>query len=223
MTTSRTSDRDRLARPVGNSMHELRTLFLIEGLVLAMLGLFAVIIPSISASTMTAVLGWLFLFSGFVGLATTFWARGARGYWWALVSALLTILVGIVLIANKSQDLYGGLIGWPLHQAGPLRMILMLFFLIEGGASIMFAVEHRNQFSGRWTWMLLSGAVDIVLACIIIFDLPGASAWTMGLLVSINLMLGGVALIAMGLHARAESAGASAPLRRPEFGRRARK
>jgi hypothetical protein len=62
--------------------------------------------------------------------------------------------------------------------------------------------------------MLLSGFVDIVLACIIIFDLPGTSAWTMGLLVGINLMLGGGALIAMGLHARAEGAGAPTPLRR---------
>ena len=143
--------------PASKSMHEHWTLFLVEGLVLVVLGLIAVIVPSISASIVTAVLGWLFLLSGVVGLATTFWARGVPGYWWSLVSALLAILVGVVLIANKLQDLYGGLIGWPLHQAGPLRMILVLFFLVEGGASIMFAIEHRNQLSGRWAWMLLSG------------------------------------------------------------------
>jgi hypothetical protein len=28
-----------------------------------------------------------------------------------------------VLIENKSQDLYGGLIGWPFRDAGPLRLI----------------------------------------------------------------------------------------------------
>ena len=83
-------------------------------------------------------------------------------------------------------------------------------FLVEGGASIMFAFEHQRQFSGRWAWMLASGGVDIVLASIIIFDLPGTSAWTMGLLVGINMILGGVALIAMGLHARAERAGSHA-------------
>ena len=130
-------------------------------------------------------------------------ATGTR-IWWSLVSALLAIVVGIVLIASKSQDLYGGLMGWPFEDVGPLRLILVLFFLVEGGASIMFAFEHRRQFSGRWAWMLASGVVDIVLASIIIFDLPGTSAWTMGLLVGINLILGGVALTAMGLHARTE-------------------
>jgi len=50
--------------------------------------------------------------------------------------------------------------------------------------------------------MTVSGGVDIVLASIIIFDLPGTSAWTMGLLVGINMLFGGSALIAMALHAR---------------------
>jgi uncharacterized membrane protein HdeD (DUF308 family) len=95
-----------------------------------------------------------------------------------------------------------------------MRLILVLFFLVEGGASIMFAFEHRRQFSGRWAWMLASGLVDIFLASIIIFGLPGTSAWTMGLLVGINMILGGVALIAMGLHARTERGGSNAiPLR----------
>jgi uncharacterized membrane protein HdeD (DUF308 family) len=122
---------------------------------------------------------------------------------WSLVSALLAIFVGVVLIANKPETLYGGMEGWPFADAGPLRLILALFFLVEGAVSIMFAVEHRRQFSGRWAWMLASGVVDIVLASVIIFNLPGTSAWTMGLLVGINMILGGFALIAMGLHARA--------------------
>jgi uncharacterized membrane protein HdeD (DUF308 family) len=145
-------------------------------------------------------LSWLFLISGVIGLLITFWARHLPGFWWSLVSALLAIIIGVVLIAHRSQDLYGGLMGWPLTTVGPLRMILVLFFLIEGGVSIMFASEHRR--AGRWAWMLASGILDIVLACIIIFDLPGSSAWTMGLLIGINMIVGGVSLIAMGLHAR---------------------
>jgi len=174
------------------------------------LGLLAVIVPSIASAHATVVLGWLFLISGIIGLATTYWVRRAPGFWWSLVSALLAILVGAVLIANKSQDLYGGLMGWPFEKAGPLRLILAIFFLVEGGLSIMFAVEHRRHFSGRWAWMLASGIVDIILASIIIFDLPGSSSWTMGLLVGINMILGGGALIAMGLHARNEFAGPNA-------------
>jgi len=210
MTTNRHSDSDRVSETATRPIHDHWILFVVEGAALILLGLLAIIIPSIASANVTVILGWLFLVSGTLGLATTYWARQAPGFWWSLVSALLAIVVGVVLIANKSQDLYGGLIGWPFEKAGPLRLILVLFFLVEGGASIMFAFEHRRQFSGRWAWMLASGVVDIVLASIIIFGLPGTSAWTMGLLVGINMILGGVALIAMGLHARTERAGSNA-------------
>ncbi len=66
----------------------------------------------------------------------------------------------------------------------------------------MLADEHRRQNSGRWAWMAISGFIDIFLASVLIFDLPGSSAWTLGLLVGINMIFGGVALLAMGLHAR---------------------
>jgi len=166
------------------------------------LGCLAVIVPSIANATTTIFLGWLFLISGIIGVITTFWAKQAPGFWWSVVSALLALLVGVTLIANRSQDLYGGLIGWPFGAQGPMRLILALFFLIEGGASIMFAFEHRRQFSGRWAWMLASGIVDLILGAIIVFNLPGTSAWTMGLLIGINMIVGGTSLIAMGLHAR---------------------
>lgn len=195
------------------SVHDYWMLFLFEGVVLVVLGLLAVIIPSIASSTVTLSLAWLFLVSGSVGLVTTFWARHLPGFWWSLVSALLGVLIGVVLLAHRSQDVYGGLLGWPLATVGPLRMILVLFFLVEGGASIMFAFEHRRQFSGRWAWMLASGVLDIVLASIIIFDLPGTSAWTMGLLIGINMIVGGASLIAMGLHARAGSPAANVAFR----------
>ena len=210
MTTNRHSHSDRVPEAATRSIHDHWILFAIEGAALILLGLLAIVIPSIASANVTVVLGWLFLVSGTLGLATTYWARQAPGFWWSLVSALLAIVVGVVLIANKSQDLYGGLMGWPFEKIGPLRLILVLFFLVEGGASIMFAFEHRRQFSGRWAWMLASGVVDIVLASIIIFGLPGTSAWTMGLLVGINMILGGAALIAMGLHARAERADSNA-------------
>jgi uncharacterized membrane protein HdeD (DUF308 family) len=95
-------------------------------------------------------------------------------------------------------------------------MILVAFFLIEGGVSIMFAIEHRRHFSSRWAFMFASGVVDIVLASLIILAVSGTSAWTMGLLVAVNMVVGGAALIAIGIRARTEWAGAKAiPARNP--------
>jgi uncharacterized membrane protein HdeD (DUF308 family) len=67
----------------------------------------------------------------------------------------------------------------------------------------MFAFEHRRELSGRWGMMLLSGVVDLILAAMIYAGLPGTAAWAIGLLVGINMVFGGSALIAMALHARA--------------------
>jgi uncharacterized membrane protein HdeD (DUF308 family) len=214
MDMNRYSDRD--PGSVAKSTPDHWILFVVEGVALILLGLIAVAVPSIANENMSGILGWLFLASGAAGLVTTYWARQAPGFLWSLVSALLAVFVGVVLIENRSQDLYGGLLGWPFHAPGPLRLILVLFFLVEGGASIMFAIEHRRQFLRRWAIMFASGVVDIFLASIIIFALPGSSAWTLGLLVGVNMIFGGSALIAIGWHARTEWAGAKAiPVRGP--------
>ena len=50
--------------------------------------------------------------------------------------------------------------------------------------------------------MLVSGIIDLILAAIILAGLPGTAAWALGLLVGINMLFGGSAMIAMALHAR---------------------
>jgi uncharacterized membrane protein HdeD (DUF308 family) len=83
-----------------------------------------------------------------------------------------------------------------------LTFLLIFFFIVEGVASIMFALDHRRQLSGHWGWMLASGVVDLVLSVMILAGLPSTAAWAIGLLVGINMVFGGVALAAMALHAR---------------------
>ena len=181
---------EQIQRAVATSLHEHWMLFLVEGIILVILGLAAIIIPPIATLAVEILFGWLFLISGVAGLITTFWMRQAPGFWWSLVSAILGIAAGIVLLL------------WPLSGVLSLTLILIIFFVIEGIASIMFALEHKRELSGRWVWMLTSGVIDLILAAIITAGLPGSAAWAMGLLVGINMVFGGFALIVMALHAR---------------------
>jgi uncharacterized membrane protein HdeD (DUF308 family) len=103
--------------PDARSIHDYWKVFVGEGGALVALGLLAIVIPSIAGGSITLFLSWLFLISGVIGLLTTFWARHLPGFWWSLVSALLAIIVGVVLIAHRAQDLYGGLMGWPLRRS----------------------------------------------------------------------------------------------------------
>jgi uncharacterized membrane protein HdeD (DUF308 family) len=138
----------------------------------------------------TIFLGWMFLISGIAGLALTFWARGLPGFWWSLLSAVLAIGAGIILLAQ------------PVQGTLTLTIVVGVYFLAEGVATIMYALEHRRELSGRWSWLLVAGLVDIVIAGLIIAGLPGSALWAIGLLVGINLLFGGTSMIAMALAAR---------------------
>jgi uncharacterized membrane protein HdeD (DUF308 family) len=192
-----TPDIENIKRAVATSLHEHWQLYVGEGVVLVILGLAAAAIPAFATLAIEILVGWIFLISGVVGLITTWRMRQAPGLWWALVSAILGIAAGAVLLLQ------------PLSGILSLTFILIVFFLVEGAASILFALEHKRELSGRWGWMLVSGIVDLILAAIILSGLPGIAVWAIGMLVGINMVFGGVGLIAMALDAR-ESAPSSA-------------
>src|ERR1700749_1597311 len=164
--------------------------FLIEGILLVFFGLAAMIVPPAASLAVTILLGWLFLISGIAGLALTFWARELPGFWWSLISAALAVLAGLVLLAQPAQGTL------------TLTIVVGAYFLAEGVATIMYALEHRRELSDRWSWMLIAGLMDILIAAIIISGLPGSAMWALGLLVGINLLFGGATLIGVGFAGR---------------------
>lgn len=179
-----------IQRAAASALHEHWVLFLVEGIVLLVLGAIAVVVPPLATLAFTFFFGWLILISGVIGLVTTFWMKNAPGFWWSLLSAILGIVVGVMLLAS------------PVIGALSLTFVLIGFFLIEGAVSIMFALDHKRELSGQWGWMLFSGLIDLILAFMILAGLPSTAAWAIGLLVGINMIFGGAALIAMALHAR---------------------
>jgi uncharacterized membrane protein HdeD (DUF308 family) len=171
--------------------------FFAEGIVLVILGILALMAPSIASVAATVFFGWILLLSGVVGLISTWRARTAPGFGWSLLSALVGIVAGVLLLA------------WPLSGTLSLTAVLIAFLLLEGGVSIMYALEHRGALSGQWGWMLASGILDVILGVLLLIGLPGTALWALGLLVGINMLFGGWALILMALHARAAVAGAA--------------
>jgi uncharacterized membrane protein HdeD (DUF308 family) len=132
----------------------------------------------------------MFLISGAVGLYLTLSAREMPGFWWSLFSAVLAIAAGLILLVQ------------PIAGTLTLTIVVSAYFLAEGVATIMYALEHRSQLSGRWGWLLAAGILDILVAAVIVTGLPGSATWAIGLLVGINLVFGGTSLIGMALAAR---------------------
>lgn len=190
MTLNQPATGNDLQRTLANAIHAHWLIFLIEGVVLIVLGMAAIIVPVIATLAFTVLIGWLFLISGVVGLVTTLWMRNAPGFWWALVSAAVGIAAGIILLL------------WPISGTLSLTLVLIAFFFVEGVATLMYAIQHRAQLSHRWGWMAASGVVDLILAGIIFAGLPETATWALGLLVGINMLFGGTAMIGMALAAR---------------------
>jgi uncharacterized membrane protein HdeD (DUF308 family) len=94
------------------------------------------------------------------------------------------------------------LLAQPVQGTLTLTIVVGAYFLAEGVTTIMYALEHRRELSERWSWLLVAGIMDLVIAGIIIAGLPGSALWAIGLLVGINLLFGGASLIGMALAAR---------------------
>src|ERR1700716_3014299 len=96
-------DIDSLQTKMSAAVREHWKAFLIEGILLVVLGLAAMIVPPLASLAVTIFLGWMFLISGVAGLVLTFWARQMPGFWWSLISAVLAIGAGVILLARPVQ------------------------------------------------------------------------------------------------------------------------
>src|ERR1044071_7566047 len=104
---------------IAKSLHEHWKLFLIEGIVLVVLGLLAIAVPPLAGLAVTIIFGWLFLISGVAGLITTFAMRHAPGFLWSLLSGVLGVLAGGFLLVQPALGLV------------TLTYVLIAFFVID--------------------------------------------------------------------------------------------
>jgi uncharacterized membrane protein HdeD (DUF308 family) len=192
MATPESEARD-IRSAVSAAIHRHWGLFLLEGILLIVLGSLAVLVPAVASVAATIVFGWILLLSGVIGLIATLRARHAPGFGWSLLSAIVGIAAGLILLAM------------PVQGTLSLTAVLIAFLFLEGVASILYAFEHRKGSSGRWSWMLASGILDLVLGTILLAGLPRTAVWALGLLIGINMIFGGWALVWMALHARSEA------------------
>jgi uncharacterized membrane protein HdeD (DUF308 family) len=198
MVTDPPDDLQRMSAALRTTLRHHWGLFLTEGIALVVLGILAILVPAVASIAATLLFGWILLLSGLLGLVTTYRARHAPGVWWSLASAIVGIAAGVLLV------------GRPLLGLWSLTAVLIAFLFLEGVVSIFYALEHRKAPSGRWGWMCASGVIDIALAAILLAGLPGTATWALGVLLGVNLLFGGWAMIVMALGARARSPGAPA-------------
>lgn len=166
-------------------------LFLFEGVVLAVLGIIALVLPPLASIAVAILFGWVLFLGGVFGLVTTVIGRHAPGFWWAILSSLVAIVAGVLLF------------GWPAGGVLSLTVVLTGFLFADGVLTIMLSLEYRRALHKRWAWLMVNGVIDLLLAAIIFLGLPASAAWAIGIIVGVDMLFGGSSLIAMSLAARA--------------------
>lgn len=167
-------------------------MFLCQGVVMIILGIIAVVAPAAATVAIDIYVGWLLLLSGIVGLVAVFSAGSVSTFLWTLVTALLSIVVGAMLI------------GRPVAGAFSLTLVLTAFFIAEGIFQTVSSFTYRDVLPTTWGWMLASGIADLLLAGIIIWAWPTSALWALGLVVGVNLVTSGTAVVMMATAGRGE-------------------
>jgi uncharacterized membrane protein HdeD (DUF308 family) len=167
-----------------DTIRNLRSLLFVEGVLFIILGGLAIIFPMISTLSVELFLGWIFLFAGLIQLYRAFKWRERYGLWWPLLNAILSIVVGALLLA------------YPLRGVLTLTILLIVYFILDGITKVIWAISNRDIVP--WGWLIVSGLLSMAIAYIIWSGWPGTALWALGLLAGINLIFFGASLFGIG-------------------------
>lgn len=165
--------------------------YLIQGTVLVIGGILAIVYPLISSLSVIFLLGWLLIISGIVQGINLLGARQVPHFWLQLISVILGVLIGFLFLRDPEQGLV------------TITLLLIVFFMIEGISKIVFALTIRPFPS--WGWVLASGVVGIALSLILLTSLPVTVTWLIGLMLGVDLISVGGALAWLAWQVRRQA------------------
>jgi uncharacterized membrane protein HdeD (DUF308 family) len=165
------------------------------GALLIICGMLAVGSPFLAAVAVNVVIAWLIVFAGAVHVILAFHAHGAGSVIWKLLVGLAYIGVGAYLVLQ------------PAIGVAALTLVLAGLFLIEGLLNIILFFQMRPL--GGSSWMLVDGIITLALGLMIYVQWPASSAWAIGTLVGVSMIISGVARVMLSLAVRKVAAAAA--------------
>ncbi len=152
-----------------------------EGVTLTILGVLALCVPGLFSLAFELVIGWLFVIGGAIQLYRAIQSNGAPGFWMVVLSALLSMVFGVLMVFN------------PLAGLVALTIIIAVFFLLEGIIKIIYAFQI--QAFANWGWVLMSGLCSVIIAILVFSGWPTSTGWFIGTLIGAYLVISGVSLM----------------------------
>jgi uncharacterized membrane protein HdeD (DUF308 family) len=182
------------ARAVQEVIHQHWVFFLVQGLVMAVLGLMAMAEPIFATVAADIFVGWLFWIVGVASLVRLYMQPPVIGLWPEIIASLLSISIS------------GYLIWRPFGSVISLTLAAAVFFCAQGVSQLILAIAYRAVLA-TWAWVLLSSLINCSLAVVALSGPWDTFVWALGLMFGINLLMWGLALVIIALTCRSTAAG----------------
>lgn len=161
-----------------------------EGVVLFILGIFAIAKPGLAAIAVEQVFAWLLIIGGafslFGGLTSQTGPRAPV----SIAGGVVAVICGILLLLL------------PIEALATITILVAIFFLISGIAEIASSFALRSVgHDSHWALAFFNGLIGVMLGILLIALWPD-SIDIIGLLLGINFLLSGAYLTSLGWHFR---------------------
>ncbi len=156
-------------------------LFYIGGGLSILIGIVAIIVPTLASLAAEIFIGAVLAASGLISCVTAFQARKAAHIAAAFFLGLLSLVTGTLLLI------------FPVPGILALTLFLAAFFVASGFIKGYFAFKMRP--ASGWGWILFNAVLSILLGGLILTGWPGTALWVLGLLVGIDLIFYGTSLL----------------------------
>jgi uncharacterized membrane protein HdeD (DUF308 family) len=158
-------------------------LSVVLGLLLVAAGVLGLIYVYVATVTSAILFAWLLLISGIAALVDAWRRRGQDGFWASAITGVLNLGASVVIFWRPAESILA------------LTMLVAVFLLVGGMLRIAGALAAPVPGAG---WVGLHGVIDVVLAVLILATLPASSFYVLGTLLSVSLLVDGIALAVLG-------------------------
>ena len=171
-------------------------LVLVEGIVVALLGLILLVAPGASLFFLVLLLGFYLLVAGIFRLVGIFVDSSSWG--WKLAAGILCLIAGLAIVSDPL---------WSTTLASTWLVIVVGFLaILQGVAGLVVALQ-----GGGWGMGALS-VLGILFGLFLVIN-PLVGVATLTLIVAIFMLIGGVWAVVQGFRMRGQAASAQRPPR----------
>lgn len=168
---------------MANGVKRMSNMFLIEGIFALVVGIMLLVLPAISSLALSVIVSVGLILVGIHKFISSIVRRDEiEKSWLQMLIAILLIGTGIYMTMN------------PLFNMLILTMGIALYLILEGINSMSLSIQSR-EFMKYWWVGLIASAAQFILAALILYFLPTTALLTIAVMVGINLIFSGVALI----------------------------